>query len=486
MGSGERGMIRPQLPSSVLGWPTLDIRYLEELPLQFGAGREHISTRTGIALFGPRSLDIPQRHPLSTKVGIIGSGQSMESAQRWMESCLSGVEGDAVHDAFPGYTESLGFYANLVFDDDWNGAITQHDIASIKSISKRKDRFVAAVSLVSDKVRILSQKDYPPSYLVLALPDDLLVHCETVDYTERGKGQVHRDFRRALKAELMKYRIPTQILRQRTSEAALGAKTVDHKSRVAWNFFSGLYFKAGGIPWSPTGLEPSTCYIGISFYRALGSTNTIMHTSVAQAFNEHGDGLVLRGPDFQWDSSRLGKSPHLAGEQAEALLAMALKRYSDEMNQVPRRVVIHKSSRFWPEERVGFEAALRGVNQFDMVAVRPNNRVRLLREGQYPPLRGTTFKIGDIDYLYTTGYIPALRVYPHGHVPSPLQVADYVGDTPLTQVLQEILVLTRMNWNTTAHADLRPITLRFSQLVGDIMREVSPDRDPMPQFKYYM
>jgi hypothetical protein len=476
----------PSSPEQQLVRPTLSMGYLEEAPLQFGAGRQHVSTRTGIALFGPRSLDIPQRHPLSTKVGIIGSGRSLESAQRWMESCLSGVEGDAANDAFPGYTDSAGFYANLVFDSDWNGTITQHDIAAVKQVHKRKDRFTAAVELVSDKVRILSQKDYPPSYLVLALPDELLEHCKTVDYVERGKGQVHRDFHRALKAELMRYRIPTQILLQRTSEAAPGARTVDHKSRVAWNYFSGLYFKAGGIPWSPTGLSADTCYIGISFYRALGSTNTIMHTSVAQAFNEHGDGLVLRGPDFQWDASKLGKSPHLTGEQAETLLAFTLKRYRDEMNQLPRRVVIHKSSRFWPEERDGFSAALKSVSQFDMVAVRPNNRVRLLREGQYPPLRGTTFSVGDIHYLYTTGYIPALRAYPHGHVPSPLQVADYWGDTPLTQVLREILVLTRMNWNTTAHADLRPITLRFSQFVGDIMREVPADRDPLPQFKYYM
>jgi hypothetical protein len=52
--------------------------------------------------------------------------------------------------------------------------------------------------------------------------------------------------------------------------------------------------------------------------------------------------------------------------------------------------------------------------------------------------------------------------------------------------MEEILLLTKMNWNTTAFADLRPITLRFSQLVGDIMREIPPDREPLPLFKYYM
>jgi hypothetical protein len=31
-----------------------------------------------------------------------------------------------------------------------------------------------------------------------------------------------------------------------------------------------------------------------------------------------------------------------------------------------------------------------------------------------------------------------------------------------------------------------PITLTFSRLVGDIMKEIPEDREPMPQFKFYM
>ena len=283
----------------------------------------------------------------------------------------------------------------------------------------------------------------------------------------------------------MQYRLPTQILRQRTTEATPESREVDHKSRVAWNVFSSLYFKAGGIPWSPKGLATGTCYVGISFFRPLGSASTLC-TSLAQAFNEYGDGLVLRGQDFLWDAKAHGSSPHFNHDQAKTLIDLVLKQYKETVKQQPRRVVIHKSSRFWPAEREGFQDALSGIPSYDLVAVRPNNRVRLLREGQYPPLRGTAFTVDEVRYLYTTGFIPALNAYPHGHVPSPLQVADYIGDTPLTTILEEILLLTKMNWNTTAFADLRPITLRFSQFVGDIMREIPANREPLPQFKFYM
>ena len=466
--------------------PKVTCTYFDEPSLEFGGGREHVSPKMGITLFGPKSLDLSQRHPSAVKVGFVGSGQSTESAKSWITSCLPGVEGDDAHLEFPGFQEDRGFFSTLLMYDDWVEPITQHEISSVSKLRLRKDRFTRALEIVSGKVRLLSQKDQPPDYVVLALPNDLLEHCKVVDFRDPELGHVHRDFRRALKSEAMNYHLPTQILLQRTSEALPGARYVDHKSRCGWNFFTGLYFKAGGIPWSPKGLTPGTCYVGISFYRPLGSKAGIVRTSVAQAFDEHGDGLVLRGQDFPWDENKQGRSPHLDEERAKDLIEMVLKRYKDEMKQIPSRVVIHKSSRFWPEERIGSEKALAGIHQFDLVAVRPTSEIRLLRDGQYPPLRGTRFSVGNIHFLYTTGFISALNAYPHGHVPSPLQIADHIGDSSIETLLGEILILTKMNWNSASFAGLMPITLRFSRLVGDIMREVPRNRDPLPQFKYYM
>lgn len=233
------------------------------------------------------------------------------------------------------------------------------------------------------------------------------------------------------------------------------------------------------------GLPPSSCFIGVSFFRPLGSSSTL-RTSVVQAFDENGDGLVLRGHRFDWDEQRNGKSPHLSEHMAEELVTMVLDRYEQERGQRPQRVVVHKSSRFDPEERFGFEDALRGIGRYDLVSLCPTSDLRLLRSGQYPPLRGTAFHIGDNSYCYTSGYLSYLERYPHGHVPSPLQIADHVGDTPRTQLLREIMILTKMNWNSANMGGLMPITLRFSRLVGDILREVPDGQIPQPKYKFYM
>lgn len=53
--------------------------------------------------------------------------------------------------------------------------------------------------------------------------------------------------------------------------------------------------------------------------------------------------------------------------------------------------------------------------------------------------------------------------FPQGHVPSPLELADHVGDTPRSQLLEEVLALTKMNWNSARLYGLMPVTVRFSR-----------------------
>jgi hypothetical protein len=109
------------------------------------------------------------------------------------------------------------------------------------------------------------------------------------------------------------------------------------------------------------------------------------------------------------------------------------------------------------------------------------------RSGDYPPLRGTYVKFSDTDLaLYTVGYIPYLRTNPGARVPRPLHIVEHHGDSPWNVVLQEILALTKMNWNTADFACNRPITIAFSRKVGEILAELPPDVIPQPWYRFYM
>ena len=119
----------------------------------------------------------------------------------------------------------------------------------------------------------------------------------------------------------MKDRKPTQMLQEATiAGKSTRGKELDHPSVIAWNLFTGLYFKIDGLPWGPIGLPPSSCFIGVSFYRPLGTVSTL-RTSIARAFDENGEGLILRGHEFHWDEDKQGKSPHLTEELAGKLIS---------------------------------------------------------------------------------------------------------------------------------------------------------------------
>ncbi len=83
-------------------------------------------------------------------------------------------------------------------------------------------------------------------------------------------------------------------------------------------------------------------------------------------------------------------------------------------------------------ERVEIRSAL----LCETLGLRPHTR--LLRQGSCPPLRTTWFSAGDHDFLYSTGFVPELNAYSHGHVPSPLRIVDHAaGDTSREELLRD-------------------------------------------------
>lgn len=465
--------------------PTLSAEYVPEPLLEFADGRQHVDPKTGISRFGPKSWNPGSRHPSNIRIGFIGTAQTIAKAGAWIETASLGVGGEVERLEFPGFRADRGFHCDLEMSSHWNAPLFSNEIADIQRTKPARKRFEIAIELLEAKLELLSRKDRPPEYVVVALPDDLLAECKTVEYSDAESGRVRRDLRRALKSIAMKYRLPTQILLEKTSDD----RSDDYPSDIAWDFFTALYFKAGGLPWGPVGLTPGSCYLGIGFFRPLNSGDCRLQTSLVQAFDEHGDGLVLRGQDFIWDPRKEGsRAPHLNEEQATWIVDRTLMRYHQELGQMPQRVVVHKSSRFWPAELEGFKTALQARSiRYDLVALNTDSSFRLFPVNRYPPLRGTRFTIGDLDYVYTTGFLADTQQFHANHVPTPIRLADHIGrDTSREALLREILILSKMNWNSSLLGGLMPVTLNFARRVGEILREIPSDREPLTNFKFYI
>lgn len=513
--------------------PHFDAGVLAEPMLTFGGQHAHVDPKTGIALYGPYSLKGQAKPSIrSITVGIVGIPSMIADAHQWLEKCSHIVLNDGrepfTRPHFPGFDCELPFQCTLVTGSTWEEGISERDISSILKVPNFFDRVSKVVEMYVQAIRNLSERDPKPHVVLCCIPQNIIDEC-TVRVTRSGSttrrrvGKAekralhtikkrrqlflfhemdptlgieddvvgHENLRRALKAEAMRYGIPTQLVWQRTISTVVsgtdrGDRLQDPATR-AWNFFTALYYKAGGIPWRLAEIEPNTCFVGISFYRELSVPSVRMCTSVAQTFSAAGDGYVLRGKTFEWDESRKGKSPHMDRASAAALIQDVLDLYRQQnRGSLPSRIVVHKTSRYWEEELEGFRNASSVIPLRDFITIERRG-IQFYRFGIYPPLRGTYIKLSGTDFiLYTGGYIPYLKTYPGPRAPQPLEILEHHGDTPWNAILREILALTKLNWNTADFACLQPITIAFSKRIGQILAELPSDIQPRPEYRFYM
>ncbi len=95
---------------------------------------------------------------------------------------------------------------------------------------------------------------------------------------------------------------------------------------------------------------------------------------------------------------------------------------------------------------------------------------RLFRPGKYPPIRGTLLKRRDkYGLLYSSGFNPHAGTYEGFEIPIPLGISIQSGDADLEQVARDVLSLTKLNYNSCSFGNAAPITIRYSQQIGEIL-----------------
>jgi hypothetical protein len=316
---------------------------------------------------------------------------------------------------------------------------------------------------------------------------DLFKDFDTLQVTPRAdiQGAAYRNLRSALKKIAMdpKYGVPIQIIRENT----LAGKDTQNLATRSWNLCTGLYYKAGDFPWILDGMDPRSCFLGISFYHKKTQYSDDVFSSMAHLFSNDFNSVVLRGDKVPFDE--VLKSPVLDREAARKIVEKALGEFSAARGRYPERLVVHKTSRYTQSEIQGFEEALRNLGiAYDLVSL-TKAPLRLIRWGQYPVPRGAAYASSDHDaYLYTKGFVPDLQTYPGTHIPSPFWVQKARGDSSMKTICSEILMLTKLNWNTADFCCGVPITLSFARNVGDVFKEFDDsDRyEPSRFFRFYM
>ncbi len=484
----------------------MKVSLLVEPELEFGGLGRHIDIKFGIMDYGPFDYGSTVA-PREIKVGVIGTPETIEGVTIWFERCRGEITAKKskqphLFPRFPGFNPDNGFRATLLIEGRLQRTIQERVFDRLAKTSELAWLVREAVQVFCDELEHLAE-DTRPDIVICAVPMSLLNALER-DYS-KGEGadderddderEAALDFHHFLKARAMSLGMPIQIIlpmtydetkrRQQKGQADRIRRLQDEATR-AWNIHTALYYKAGGVPWRLVrdASDLTACHVGISFYKALDGSSLL--TSMAQVFNQRGDGVIVRGGKAK--ISKDDRQAHLDEEDARLLLDHALRTYKAEHKTLPARVVLHKSSSYSNGELVGFIDAIeqRDIESLDCMSIR-KGFTRLFRTAAYPPLRCTLFDLDDKHHiLYTRGSVDFFTTYPGMYVPRPLEIRCERTEQTATFLAQEILALTKMNWNNTQFDGGDPITLRAARQVANILKYLGEDERVHPRYSFYM
>lgn len=489
----------------------------DEPELEFRFSQRVQDPHDGLGLFGPFDADLSTR-PASLSYILIGAPEGIELYKNWAKQMLlpATFAPKANYRLWPSYP---GFEA--AFEAKWSptsAGIFPLDRDALLTASRQREPHERAFGVVEKyltEIQKLKDTDDKIGIIVCVVPDEVWQNCRPKSFVPKPIGQalsrkqlvsrktgqmelfdqfnreqylLSPDFRRQLKARSMSVGIPLQIIRESSlrpdDDNKFGQRSLTPLSDRMWNLGTTLYYKCGGKPWRLVTARDGVCYIGVAF-RLTGEGNTAC--CAAQMFLNTGDGVVFLGQFGPWYSPAK-KQFHLSKAAARNLLQGVLKTYADQGGKELTEIFLHSRSTINDEEFEGYKEACPPNVKLIGVRVKVDRYgIRLFRPGEMPVMRGTFWRLGDhAGLLWAAGFKPRIGSYDGWETPAPLRIDIQYGDAPIERVAQDILGLTKLNYNACHLGDAQPVTVGFSDAVGEILVSNPTVTDRKPNFKFYI
>ncbi len=503
------------------------LHYSREPELRFGHDQTAEDPRDGLTLFGP--LDTGR--PYGVRAGVIGTERGIELFRQWVKWAQQPVlprGGDVSRPVFPGFTAA--FQTQWVPDPHCSIVLTDHEIDERLGVTDAHQRVFGTVGLYADKILAFSREDdQKPDLWFVVVPDRLKVHCKPQsrapagsvsqrDRPFRSVGQAREfrrnqslfkeldtaadmylheiDFHNQLKARLLRDQIVTQGVQEKTlgnivsaPDEMLTAHDIALQPEIAWRLSTAVFYKCSGRPWKLASVRLGVCYVGLVFKQDLTHPDPRWACCAAQMFLDSGDGLIFKGALGPWNSRE--NVFHLSYDAAKDLVTRVITEYRKRMgDNEPQEIFIHGRAGFDREEFRGFCDAAGGTTRVMGVTIKKDNTLKLYRDmGSTPILRGSSYRVDAGNaFVWTKGYVPRLQKYPGWEVPNCLKVHTSAKFASIATIVDDVLMLTKLNYNACGFADGVPVTLKFADAVGEILT-AAPFADgpppPLP-FRHYI
>lgn len=500
----------------------LQLKVFPEPPLEFAYGQHQDHPIDGLTLFGPFDLKKAEK-PRKIIYGVIGTHDGIQKFNDWSQiinkstmtpSSSEKKMNKRLWPIFPGF--EAAFECEWPEKPAWSHELDENELNTLSHENDPNKRAFSIVKLYVDKIKLsVEKKDDQVNAIICIVPDEVYKNCRPLSRIINGTGikpskklltdlragqqtlmqqntqEIYGfsvDFRRQIKARIMKYGIPIQIIRESTlysGEEKIYRQLTPLSDRL-WNLSTAIYYKAGGKPWKLAEARDGVCYIGIAFKRTSEGEEDSTATSAAQLFLNSGDGVVFLGEEGYWYSNK-DKQYHLSKKAAKTLLSGIINTYQELEGKQLKEIFLHSRSDINDAEFEGYKEACPAGVKLIGIRVRQDPELKLYRMGTLPVMRGTFLKESEkTAYLWGTGYKPRLETYDGWEVPLPLKIDIQHGEADIEQVAKDIFGLTKLNYNCSKLGDSEPVTIKYSDAVGEILISNKAAKDRRAQFKFYI
>ncbi len=301
-----------------------------------------------------------------------------------------------------------------------------------------------------------------------------------------------------LKAATATRSIPVQLVRE---DRALA---YPHRASVMWRIGLALYAKAGGVPWKLAEVDAETAYIGISYaVRPPDSGRPRFVTCCSQVFDAEGSGLEFVAYDAH-EVEVQRENPFLSRTEMFRVMTRSMDLYRRRhAGRSPRRVMVHKTTEFKPDEIDGCMEALHLCETVDLVQIVEDVGWRGIRvdsddgatkgkPAAFPVSRGTLIGIGPREaLLWTHGDVRGISergAYFQGgrSTPRPVRLVRHAGHGPWDDTARAILALSKMDWNNDSLYDPLPVTIGYAKVLARVVKRMRGLGSAPYQFRFFM
>jgi len=449
--------------------------------------KKSIHPINGLKSFGPleesyrANSTVPQ-----IKLAIISPDIGFEKVKTHLESLLNPISPTTEKEylkEYPGF--DVIYKKHLVIPSS-----TQSEFVSL-IISNEIKQYSAIqfYDLIKSKIDKLSIKNTEIDCVVIYIPDSWKT------FRELKNEETYFDLHDSLKFYGVKKGLKIQFIEDKSI-------TYRDQAKIRWWLSLGLYVKANGTPWKVKTGTTETAFVGLGYaVRQKSKSKVVLGSS--QIFDGDGNGLKfllqpIEKPMFY------NKNPFMSKDDAFRLISNIRNTYYKIDPVIGlKKLVLHKTTHYTRDEIEGICNALEGIDNIELLQIQQYSNWRAIKlhkefmsekhkPDAYPIERGTIIQLDKYSFLlWTHGVVSNQELtgkYYQGKrgIPTPLLIKRFRGTDPIETVANDILKLTKMNWNGAELYKTLPVTIDFSKRLSVMGKQLEELGDKAYDFRYFI